>query len=213
MEQVSAPGSQGDSCAETFRYFQLTKFLGLEPIENVKVALINTKTPNGYLRHPFVPEGWREEDFTSDQFIPRMMFDTIKMWQFLTNNRYCTNSTKTKLANPGVLAVKARASGKPSALFDLALLVQVLLWMLPFRWDDGKQAFEPNDNSSCDYLNWFCILLQCEMFGHTFISSLAKRLVRPAVIKAKVLQYYAVEPNNLWILQLYNQAVDKAYES
>lgn len=213
MEQCLAPGSLGDSCAETFRAYLLNLYTTAVFPFGVKIALINTKTPNGYLRHPFVPEGWREEDFTSDQFIPRMMFDIEGMWKFLKEHRFCTNSLKTKLANPGVLAVNARARNKPSALFDLAILGQVLLWKLPFRWDDGKQSFEPNTQSSCDYLNWFCMIVQCEMHGHTIVSELAKRLVKPATIKTKVLEYYAPEPNNLWILELYNKAIDRAYES
>jgi hypothetical protein len=228
MEQCEAPGSLGDSCAETFRYFLLDLYIrdsksGLSAEEwhtraqGIQAALRLTQTVRGYLRHPDVPIDWREGDFTSDQFLPRQVVEqflnvNFDMYRFLESNSYCTNFPPTKLAQPGLFCAYNRGKGQPSLFWDaVAILGQALLFKFPYRWDDGRSAFESVEESSCDYLNWFMLLVQCEIYGCTVFSRLAKRLVSSTTLKMKVASYYAKEPNSLWILQLYEQAIDKAY--
>lgn len=222
MEQCEFPGSIGDSCAETFRYSIFVHYLVKDQEfskEAINKALSSTFTTTGFLRHPDAPKGWREEDFTSDQFLPRMITqdlvkaDGLSMWSYLENNKFCTDSTQRKLATPGIFAAHYRGQRRPSLFWDaVSILGQVLLFKVPYRWDDGKNQFSPTETSSCDYLNWIILLIQCELLGHTLASRLAKRLMHPDLLKSKVLDYYKPEPNSKGFTDLYVQAIDKMYQ-
>ncbi len=69
MEQnpVGDPGNLGDSCAETSRYAHLKMLLDDYKLD---VNLNTFVTPLGYIRHPDVPDSWKEKNTSEDQVKP-----------------------------------------------------------------------------------------------------------------------------------------------
>lgn len=211
------PGNLGDSFAEIFRWGVLSAFINkFEKFHELTLTIIVNRlmnayvrltTPTGYLRHPDAP--WREDTMTSDQLWPGVVaLDLWEMKSFKTEiiNRISNNKWRTgngDLISPPFLA----AIKRPSALHDLALLGQIALFKLPYRWNDERRWFEKNSNSSCDYLNFFIGLIHCEMRGHTWVSRLAKKLTKPKLLREKIESYYSSEPN-AFVVPLYVRAIE-----
>lgn len=215
MEQTGFPGNVGDSCAETFRYALLKQFLGQPlPEEEVLKAISNTETTRGFLRHPTSP--WRENDFSGDQWLPRFLaitpfkpFCAQMMIVRLGVDGYRTGNGDP-IAPILYAAVKRFGNNNQPTFFDVALLIQVPLFLLPFRWSESRGWFESNKDSSADYLNWFIYLVHCEIHGHSLWSKLSKRWMNPKRLIEKVTQYYKVEPN-AFVVPLYEQAVKRMW--
>lgn len=204
MEQVGFPGNIGDSCAETFRWILLRKYLKW-PISYTEVTSAIRQTSTGtdqYLRHPESP--WREDDFSSDQWIPRATVVT----GMAVNAGSKTGNGDTYSIIAQALIKRVRA-GK-GTMWDFSLYAQLLAFKLPYRWSDSKKWFENNDESSADYLNWFIYLVFCEMDGHSYWSQTAKNGMDPYVLIAKLRSYYRNEPNP-FVLDAYETTIKQMW--
>lgn len=215
MDQCFWPGNIGDSCAETARYVHLKSLLGL-PAPEVDLNAFVTNT--GFVRHPTAPTSaqlppnadgtpaasWRETDFSSDQGLP-LFLAARKTDQRLANliiSRIFGDGYKTgngDFVNPGFYSFLENLSW----LTHVAVDVQALLLRFPYRWSDSKNKFEPMEESAADYLNWIHSAVYC--------NPIERKLIHADVLKAKVAEYYAPEPNCQFLLDLYNQVIDKYF--
>jgi hypothetical protein len=215
MEHVDFPGSVGDSCAETFRYFLLRRFLRIgNDEEKVEAALTATKTGAGLLRHPNAP--WREDDFSCDQWLPRFLTLAVLRPQVLTEairiraQRFRTGNGD--LVSPVAFAAIIRFLRDKATWLDLTLWLQTFLFQFPIRWNDERRWFEKSSESSSDYLNWFMYLIYTEIHGPSFWSVRAKKRVDPKILSQKVEHYYRGEPH-AFVLPLYEEAIRKIWPS
>ncbi len=210
MEQSGLPGGYGDSASETGRYVTLLAVIG----DKIIIDLSPFITDKGILRHPESP--WKEDDISSDQVSPLLAAASIN--QLYISDRIISlirnNDNRTgngDLISFGMWAQLRRAEKASNLWFsDLALLGQVLMFKIPFRWSDSKQKFEKNTNSS-DYLNFVNSLAFAKIKGDTLSSKLAKWLTSKDIVLQKVKDYYNPEPNSEWLLKKYEQALDRIY--
>lgn len=206
MEQCWWPGSIGDSCAETGREDHLRFWLDLPS----NCDLNQFVTELGFIRHPTAPakddhgESWREPDFTSDQGLPlyfaakarglpiaQLMHDRIKAAGWKTGNGDYTS--------PGLFA----AITDKKCLLNATVWGQAMIFKFPFRWNDEKKGFEPMETSYADYLNWIHAALYCPQHIRSQIPK--------SLLKSKVRSYYLKEPNSQWIIDLYDQVLDRYF--
>lgn len=218
MEHTSYPGSIGDSCAETFRYYHLLNFVCGEDTETeliVRRIYLEIKTDKGYLRHPTAPMGWREDDFSGDQALPLLIclgackqYGPVKEVIERNNWKYGNGD----FVHPSYRAAVARANGKTSLFWDSFIYAQALsMKHFPYRWNDGAKTVERVENSSCDFINFIHLILQAEKVGHTYFSRKAKEVFTADFIMKKVVEYYAPEPRNSFLVELYDDAVRKTF--
>jgi hypothetical protein len=209
MEQCLWPGSTGDSCAETGRYITLSYLIGEDP----EINLFPFMTDKGFLRHPETL--WREDDFTSDQMAPFLSAASLTqpLLAGIAVNRIKNAGWKTgngDYITPGLLAsIKRVQNSKIQWIYDLAFLGQALIFKLPIRWSDSKRWFERSEGSSADYLNFLNgIAFAKAKKKLTWPMKLALKLTGKAKIMSKVEDYYFVEPNSQWILDIYKKALE-----
>lgn len=195
MEQVKWPGSIGDSAAESGRYEHLKMLLG----DYVHICnLENFVTPLGYVRHPTAPTDpdWREKDFSSDQSLP-LYLAWRKGANFARTNqmerRYRRDLFRT--GNGDLLTPGLFAEMYASWLRVPLLLGQLALFKFNWRWNDEKNKFEENEESSCDYINFIHVAVYAPRW--------LRRRIDPSKLHAKVVHYYAPEPNCADLLALY----------
>lgn len=200
MEQSEWPGSIGDSCAESSRYnhMVLHNDLGLGVIRPMNLDKFVTRT--GYIRHPSAPEGWRESDMSSDQALPfyiavdshlkRQMRDRIQNAGWRTGNGDLVNVTFYAVLSDN------------KVLLTFSLITQAAIFKFPFRWSDSKKTFERTTNNSGDYLNY--------LHAATYIPRWA-RLVSAETLKRKVREYYSVEKNSEWLIEIYDRFIDTEF--
>jgi hypothetical protein len=216
-ENVTWPGKIGDSAAESARYEDLKMLLGDYKFElNLKAF----RTELGYLRHPTAPEkgqldmngfpipdSWREDDFSSDQAIPLYlayrqagMPEADEMKRRIQRAGWKTGNRK--LIHPGFYAIL----NDWRWLECLSVLVQGIIFKLPYRWSDSSKWFEKMDQSSADYLNYV----------HT--AARVPRIFRTEdadTIKLKIRQYFVEnanpEPNCEFVLEKYERVIDKYF--
>lgn len=185
FEQNAWPGNSADSCAETSR----------EEILNPtdKDRLKNYMTPTGFVRHP--NSLWREDDFSDDQLLPMIMAnpDILPVAQ----QRLPYRAGNGLFHTPIVYAIL----WKHYLLANIALYAQyIFMTKIPYRWDDGKKAFERTDDMSCDWLNWFVTVVHLKRKGKLFFN-LSKEDI--TLVRSKIESYYKPEPNNQQILNNY----------
>lgn len=224
-DPVGDPGRLGDSCANTFRWLQLAKYVGPKP-DQPNVAMQShvrelyewLKTNKGYVRHP--ESIWREDDFVGDQAKPLLMgLDAWGLWQEAQEvaKFHAFRYGNGDLVHPTFKASAARASGWPSWFWDISIYVQIVtMQKIPFRWNDeyfkqGRWPFERSEESSADWLNWFHMIIHAEMKGHTYWTRKAKAYASPREIASRITSYFSPEPNSEWLLELYLKAIIKAY--
>lgn len=196
IEKDGEPGDLGDACAETCRYLVLAEYADSFPFG--RPTTLPFITSHGGLRHPDVPESWRESDFTSDQALPlRMANDNV-------GRRFALTTAPGKLSSPGLFFLSL---GMLRCL-NLVNGIQGLLFKAPVRWNDGNPGdlFEANDDSSADYLNWIVTACYLADNGIKPILNADKEHVR-----AKVHSYYSNQMNVEKTLALYDLAIDKVY--
>ena len=208
------PGNLGDSWRETFADIHLDFMLGKTDIDRSAKVYGAASTAIGYLRHPHVPQDWREKDFSGDQWKmgyiclacvgPQGAADEMRLR--LKNNGYRYGNGD--FAHPTIFTVISRGQSSRSAFKDLAILAQITaLNLAPIRWNDERKWFESTSDASADWLNYLHMLFQCEYKGHTWASRLAKKLTNPRTAIAKVEAYYAKEPNCGWLLDKYRKVI------
>lgn len=137
-ETSGFPGSIGDSCANTARMVLCRHFSG-ENINPYFDALRKFRTDFGYVRHWDAPDGWREQDFSSDQMLPLYLAYKIllpdladEMKRRLKLDGY--RSGNGDLITPALLFL---IKDWESAL-EASLIAQSLVFKLPYRWSDAR---------------------------------------------------------------------------
>lgn len=198
VEHVPWPGSIGDSCAESARYEHLKMLLG----DYVHTCnLERFVTPLGYLRHPTAPEtgaelpngevlkeSWRESDMSTDQALPLYLAwrrgtnytRTSQMERRIKSNGYRTGNGD--YISPGFYAELKDSQ----ILRSLFLLIQILFFKLPYRWNDEKRTLELTTGSVADYLNY----IHCAVYAPKWV-----RRIGPSknVLYKAVTTYYQPE--------------------
>lgn len=205
MEHSSPEGNLGDSCAESSRLDHMNYLLGKSPQCN----LTKFVTITGYVRHPLVPESWKEKDFSSDQALPLLLcFKMKNHWNGLyadqMRSRIMANYWRTgnnNFVSPGLFAELIGCKW----LRAFFLLVQMLLFKFPYRWSDSKKWFESTDGSSGDYLNFIHLGVHAPKW--------VRRLVSKSMLKQKVSDYYAPEPKSDWLIKIYDEFIEKYFTS
>lgn len=208
LEQSPFPGSIGDSCAETSRYVLLSYILG----KDIKINLSPFITSKGVLRHPDSP--WREDDTSDDQVSPLISVCSVtapelayKVIKQLEENHLKTGNGK--LIHLTTLAQLERVCHRSGLwAWDIVILAQALILKLPYQWNDGKKKFTKTQDNSADYLN-FINYLALASTTRTFglLCKLACKIISKELALNKVQSYYAQEPNNQIILDLYAKAI------
>lgn len=204
------PGNIGDSCAETSRYLHLCALLDIT-LPNADLNAFVTK--DGFIRHPTAPAkgqlgpdspSWRETDFSADQAVPFFLAarKTLSPHAQLMRMRIKANWYRTgnnNLVNPGFYALLA---GK-QWLLNISMFVQALLLRFPYRWSDSKNKFEESEDSSADYLNYL----------HTavYVPKLLRKIISKDLLKSKIRDYYKDEVNKQFLIDLYDQVIDKYF--
>lgn len=201
MEHVSKPGAVGDSMAETGRLEHLDYLLRNND-RNLDLSFFRTE--KGYIRHTDIPEDWKETDSTSDQCLPWYLAcinthnDLAKeMKQRIKRDRYRTGNGD--LINPMFFAILI----ENRFLLSLFVALQALLFKVIYRWNDEKNKFEESEGSTCDYINW----IHCAIYTYPIV----RNMVSKTILKEKVKSYYAIEPNCLWLIELYNRVIDEKW--
>lgn len=206
MEQCWWPGSIGDSCAETSREDHLLSLLGLPSNADLNQFV----SPTGFLRHPTAPakddngNSWRESDFTSDQGLPLYLASKARGLPIAPLFHDRIKEAKWKTGNgdyvsPGLFA----AITDSKCLLNSTVWGQAMIFKFPFRWNDEKKGFEPMETSYADYLNWIHLAIYC-------LPAIRGEIPK-ATLKVKVRSYYATEPNSQWIIDLYDQVLDRYF--
>lgn len=192
-ETSGFPGSIGDSCAESSRYY-LLKWPTL-PLPNLKIFVTDTF----FVRHPDSP--WREDDFSTDQALP--LYIATKN----ANMYYKLKKNKWRLPNGQFISpIFYAILTKKKWLINLCVFAQGILFKLPYRYDDSKKRFTKNDNSS-DYLNYY--------FTAYYADKWARHIVKKEVILQKIKSYYQSEIDAskdktlaLEIIRLYEEEIE-----
>ncbi len=201
MEHSSFEGNRGDAAAETSRYAHCEMLNGNYTVlskVNLKVFL----TLLGGIRHPQVPEDWKEKDFSEDQGKPLYlalkragMPEADKLKKFIKDAGWRMGNGD--LITPGFYAIL----NDWQWLSDVSVLVQSLIFKLPYRWSDSKKWFERTEGSSSDYLNHF----HSAVYSPLWI----RRLTSKEVMKQKFRDYLKDEPNSQWVIDSYEQALER----
>jgi hypothetical protein len=196
LDQCGAPGNLGDSASETARLINLEGLLGLKSIAKIDYLI----TEKGYVRHPEVPDNWKEQDFSNDQAqVLFMVMNKDQKAQFIDR----LYKAKFRLGNSDFVSPFLIAEIYDSQfLRTLFLLIQLLIFFIPFRWSDRWNRFEPSTDSSADYLNFTHIAFKSPKWF--------RRLVSKQKLKDKIAHYYSPEPD-AFVVDLYNQAIDKMF--
>lgn len=175
----------GNAMAETSRYANLINYVGKSPLNS---NLMGFRTPTSYLQaiDPQCPKDWTD---SSDQMLPYYIAlpsrqDEIK--QRIKGWGYKTPDTNF-VSIPFFCLLFA-----PWAL-SLVVFLQALTLGVPISWDQKIAA----------HLNWFQTALLCPRWIRHFM---CEHQLRRAVST-----YYAVEPNSGWLIDLYNEAIQKYY--
>lgn len=201
-EQGDYPSNLGDSCAETCRALHMRHWLKAYTIIPF-LSYYKFITESGYVRHPNAPHDWREDDFTSDQALPLFVFlkashsEDLKLQMI---SRIRENNWKTgngDLVTPIFFSLLIESKW----LLNFCLIIQTLLFKLPFRWSDSKKKFESMENMSGDYLNF--------IHASAYASPIVRKLISQTKLKDRVRHYYKDEPNCAWLIALYDEFIEK----
>lgn len=204
MEHVSWPGNIGDSCAETSRYLHLLHVLNRQLI---KLDLNQFVTNLGFVRHPTAPakddngDSWREDDFSSDQGLPLFLAAKCSNLGLANIIKDRIKENKYRTGNGDLIAPMFYSLMYCNWLTSIFVLFQALLFKLPFRWSDSENKFEEMEESSADYLNW----IHTAIYAPKWI----RKLISKNILKQKVREYYLPEPNVKFLINLYDEVIDK----
>jgi len=221
LQQEGPPGCWGDGCAEASRYVTLLSLLG-QPTDTINLSLFIT--PQGVVRYPQPPGFWGPGDTSGDQIAPLIAATSLTNPQLcqtvmaqLDNNDFRTGNGT--LANPCLMAQMARAEGNMlQQLWDISILVQALIFKLPFAWNPNA-SINPNSwfissaGQSSGYLNFINFLAFATAKKNSTIACwLAKKVISSEKAMTEVTAYFVPsEPNVEWMLNLYRQALPKIW--
>ncbi len=185
--------NRGDSLANTSRWCLL--------LNEQRNCLPGFRTGEGYLRHPspMMPDAWKETDIPTDQLLPYFLA-SHKDYQTEIILRIKHNGWRTGNGDYVSPMFWAVLHNQRWAL-NIALIAQLAIFSIPIRWSDSKKWFESSKDSTADVLNWFhCLPLA---------SQWVRRQVNKDHARQKIHAYYSNEPNSGWLLDLYDQAIEK----
>lgn len=202
------PANYGNSMAESSRYIHLLALNGNATDVNVDLALF--RTPETYIQSasPNCPKDWL---VSTDQCMPWFLAMVALKRPITAEDmriRIQCDGWKTPDHNY-VMPVFYALLNRNRFLFNLFVLLQVLIFKFPWRWDDGHKRIESTTGSSADYLNWFHCAVHCKEW--------IRRLVSKETVIKKITEYYLPtdggkqEPNVQWLLSLYGEVINKAY--
>ena len=220
MEEVEDPGNVGDSCAETSRFAILCGFVDYDGSLLKKIRLSSFTSDTGFLRHPNAPDGpprskdsWRESDASSDQVLPLRMAASIGERTWLAS-MIDLRIQKDHKVNPTTYAAPALIALCYGFLnvFQLMMVIQALIFKIPFRWDDSVGGFRSSKGSSADYLNFFISMAFLHLTKHRWGNSVVKKLVAKETIIEMIRHYYRYEPNSSWLIEMYEHAIGEVYK-
>lgn len=207
FEQCGFPGNVGDSCAESARYNNLCAKLKLPP--PCDLSLFFTNELGGLIRHPSLENyrdekgnSWAEDDFSSDQGLPLLIAckNQVSAWHLIPKIKERIAFTNYHTGNGDIVNAPFLAELKDwNWLTTACVWGQARLFSLPFRWNEAKNKFEENEESSADYLNFFHLGLEAPQA--------VRRLVPMEKLFNKILDYYEPEPNSKTLLDLYHAAL------
>ena len=208
LEQTGPPGNTGDSCAETSRLMCLQHILKIPTISNVSLFL----SPSGVIRYP--GSVWGVSDTSSDQVAPLMSAVPCiledEIISLIKGNGYKTGNNE--YITLGCLAQLKRAEGsRIQFLYDLAIIGQALIFLLPWRWNDSTGGITPSSGSVADYLNFINFLAYAKIRHWTWSCRIATWLVKQSTAYNAVVSYYRPEPNVMWLLDIYKQAIPEIW--
>lgn len=180
------PGSSGDSCANTARS---------EVLRPTGQSMDKFFTDTGCVRHPDTP--WRESDFSGDQLIALFMAANGEQRGRL-RQLFPKRAGDGNLHAPLTWAIM----NNHFILANLFLLLQKLLFALPYRYSDADglkwyQRLQRMDEASADYLNFFVAAVYMKRCGVLKIN------IDTEEVAHKVFHYYQNEPNNIEVLKDY----------
>lgn len=220
MEETEDPGNLGDSCAETSRFAILCAFVDYDGNLLRQIRLASFVTNEGFLRHPNAPDGpprskdsWREVDASSDQVLPLYFaaWYSRPSVERQIRERICETMkvNPTTYASVGLYCV---CKGWMQ-LFQWSMVIQALLFKIPFRWDDSVAGFRSSKGSSADYLNFF----MCMAFLHlrkqrSWANAVIKLLIKKETILEMIRHYYRNEPHSDWLVEMYEHAIGEVYQ-
>jgi hypothetical protein len=211
MDQESFPGNIGDSCCYTSNMVTLQFLLNIKITSNLSLFI----TPSGVIRYPTSP--WGPTDTSADQVAP--LLAACQLTQPALANQVISqiqsNGWKTgngNIINPGLLAqLKRCESSILQSVWDLAILGQALIFMLPWAWNSSA-TLNPTtwlvsaSTQTSGYLNWINALAFARTKKWTLPCWLSTKLVSKNKALAAVTSYYKPEPNSAWLLALYAEA-------
>lgn len=192
------PGDRGDSCADTSRAAVLSLF--------PKVNLKPFRTTKGYIRHPDVPDDWKESDFTSDQATPLLMaYDTYpEEYPEYANEMRARLSTwhtgNGDVVSPGLWCLINRHFH----LLGLITVLQAFLFLIPLRWSDSndKPGLQWGGDEG-DYLNWIVTLEYLWARGIKWPTKICYVIREPKTVLNKVVIYLKDQPNSDFVFDIY----------
>lgn len=218
LDQTGPPGNTGDSCCYTSCMITLQTLLGQPLSSNLSLFV----TPQGVIRYP--GSVWNASDTSADQVAPLLAACSLtqpalaaEILQQLDNSDFRTGNGT--LANPCLMAQMARAEGTIlQQLWDISILVQALIFRLPFAWNPNASV-KPNSwfissaGQSSGYLNFINFLAFATAKKNSTIACwLAKKVISSEKAMAEVTAYFVPsEPNVEWMLNLYRQALPKIW--
>lgn len=214
--QADTNGDRGDACADTSRLFVLFRNSMLYQ----RAKLHQFRTDKGYVRHPDLPEDWKESDFSSDQALPLLMA-LDGNYGFFTDRdemRFRLKSNRTgngKLLSPGLWALVHEKYN----LLGFFTFIQAVLFLFPFRWSDRETNEDGTKTTfwqrptwggdAGDYLNWICTLDYLEGRREIYWPSRLCYMLRSKKrAMAKVREYHANQPNSDWVVQVYQTVLE-----
>jgi len=199
MEHSSFEGNRGDSCAETARYAHLKMLLGdYKSDVNLNIFV----TPLGYIRHPEVPDSWKEKDFSEDQGKPLYLAFKKMQSPQMDEMKKRINNADNRMGNGDLIT-----PGFYGILHDYnwlnttSVFVQSLIFKFPYRWSDSKKWFEKSEGSSADYLN--------HIHTAVYAPKIIRKMVSKDRLKERIRHYYSNEPNSQFIIDLYDQVIER----
>ena len=184
-------GNLGNCMSETARYYNLFQYLGTNP--PVPVDLRGFRTPTTYWQalDPECPVNWTD---SSDQCLP-WYISMLKM------NKAYADEMKQRVKAAGYVTPDDNLVSIPFFCLVYApwalsviVLLQAITLRVPISWGQRTAA----------HLNWFQTALLCP-----------KWVTWPMpkdTLMAQVNTYYASEPNNAGLLNLYKLAIEKRYK-
>lgn len=183
------PANLGNCLAETARTSNLSYFV--QKLTPVSITLDKFRTPASYIQSldPSCPPDWTD---SSDQCLPWFIYFRYLPLGREMRNRITAADFKTPDGN--FISMPFFCLLYYPGLLKYVVALQALSLRIPIKWGQREAA----------HLNWFQTALLCPLWARKFMP---EHLLRRAVW-----QYYSNEPNSNGLLDLYDEAIQKAYQ-